>query len=205
MGRSAKRKGTSSGAAAFEVSLQRALRFVEVERRRLVRAIRPFGLSRADLDDVVQIAVTELALRWNDRLARLSLRDLYAHVLRTAHLRARDARRREKRRLQGEERFRSQPPEAIDPEKKVLVARARTAYLETLRRLPPWLRDPLVLSIEGDLTCDEIATALDVPVGTVKTRLRRARALCVVPPVLRGRRGTAWTEHLSGVRKIATR
>src|SRR5437868_10510372 len=107
MGRST--KGHRPSAAGFEASLQRALRFVEVERPRLVRAIRPFGLSAADLDDVVQVAITELALSWNARLARLSMRELYACVLHTAHLRARDALRREKRRLQREKRFRSVP------------------------------------------------------------------------------------------------
>lgn len=182
MARSPKRERSSGSAAGFEASLQRALEFVELERPNLVRAIRPFGLSAADLDDVVQVAVTELALSWNDRLARLSVCELYARVLRTAHLRAKDAVRREKRRLQREARFHSVPPEApLDPERKILLERERTEYLHALRKLPPWLREPLVLSIEGDLTAAQIAAIVGVPVGTVKTRLRKARALCGAP------------------------
>jgi RNA polymerase sigma-70 factor, ECF subfamily len=182
----------------FEESLRRALAFVELERPRLVRAIRPFGLSAADLDDVVQVAITELALSWDDGLARLSIREVYARVLRTAHLRARDAVRREKRRLRREERFRSVSPEGpADPERAVLRKRERAAYWAALRRLPPGLLRPLLLAIEGEMTCEEIAEVLDLPVGTVKTRLRKARALCRGPGwgrVVRartGRKGTA--------------
>jgi RNA polymerase sigma factor (sigma-70 family) len=179
---------------------------VEVERPNLVRAIRPFGLSAADLDDVVQVAVTELALSWNDRLARLPVCELYAHVLRTAHLRARDAVRREKRRLQREARFHSVPPEApLDPERKILLERERTEYLYALRKLPPWLREPLVLSIEGDLTASQIAAILGVPVGTVKTRLRKARALCGAPRVFRQRLEAARTERAPSPRKKVNR
>jgi RNA polymerase sigma-70 factor (ECF subfamily) len=205
MGRSAKRQRSAESREKFEASLQRALRLVEVQRPRLVRAMRSFGLSAADLDDVVQVAVTELALSWNARLARLPVRELYARVLRTAHLRARDAVRREKRRLQREERFRSVPPESpVDPERKVLLERERTAYLESLRKLPPWLRDPLVLAIEGDLTLPQIASILGVPVGTVKTRLRRARDLCGAPRHIRRRSRSARTDRPYLLKKIAT-
>jgi len=204
MGRSTKRKRSSGRGAGFEASLQRALQFVEVERPQLVRAIRAFGLSPADLDDVVQVAITEIALSWNDRLARLPVRELYTHVLRTAHLRARDALRREKRRKQREERFRSVPPEApLDPERKVLLERERTAYLEALRKLPPWLRDPLVLSIEGDLTTPQIAAILGVPVGTVKTRLRKARELCAAPRSIRRRSRAPRTDKVPYLKRIA--
>ena len=202
MGRSAKRQGASRS-AGFEASLQRALLFVEVERPRIVRAIRPFGLSAADLDDVVQVAITEIALSWNDRLARLPVAELYARVLRTAHLRAIDAVRREKRRAQREKGFHSVPPEGpIDPEEKILLERERTTYLESLRKLPPWLRDPLVLALEGDLTAPQIAAILGVPVGTVKTRLRRARELCGVSRSVPSRSRAARTERASAPRKI---
>jgi RNA polymerase sigma-70 factor (ECF subfamily) len=164
---------------AEEVSLRRALQFVENERCRLMRAIRPFGLSAADLEDVVQVAVTELALGWNERLARLSMRELYACVLRTAYLRARDAARRERRRLKREEILRFVPPDApVDPERRILLAHESAEHRQALGRLPSWLREPLVLSIERGLSCRDIATFLGIPVGTVKTRLRRARALC---------------------------
>jgi RNA polymerase sigma-70 factor (ECF subfamily) len=182
MAKSTQRSKKSRPPLGFEASLRRALEVVELERPRLVRAIRPFGLSSADLDDVVQVAITELALSWDDHLARLSMREIYARVLRTAHLRARDAVRREKRRLQREERFHFVPPEGpIDPEKTILRKRERAAYWAALRRLPPGLLRPLLLAIEGELTCEQIAGVLGLPVGTVKSRLRKARALCRMP------------------------
>lgn len=55
-------------------------------------------------------------------------------------------------------------------------------------RLSPWLcaalaglrrrdRDALVLHVVGDLSIEEVARALDVPPGTVKSRLHRARRI----------------------------
>lgn len=55
-------------------------------------------------------------------------------------------------------------------------------------RLAPWLRealnalrrrdrDALFLHVVGDLSIDEVAAALDVPAGTVKSRLHRARRI----------------------------
>ncbi len=48
---------------------------------------------------------------------------------------------------------------------------------EALRRLPPEYRSAVVLSDVVGLTYQEIGDALDVPVGTVRSRLHRGRAL----------------------------
>jgi RNA polymerase sigma factor (sigma-70 family) len=45
-----------------------------------------------------------------------------------------------------------------------------------LTRLSAELRDTLLLAVWGDLSYDEVATALGVPVGTVRSRLSRARS-----------------------------
>jgi RNA polymerase sigma factor (sigma-70 family) len=50
------------------------------------------------------------------------------------------------------------------------------AVVDRIRRLPRRERDVLVLSVWEGLTHAEIATALDTTVGTVKSRLSRARA-----------------------------
>ena len=46
---------------------------------------------------------------------------------------------------------------------------------EAVAQLPGEERDALVLYVWEELSYDEIAAALDVPVGTVKSRLNRAR------------------------------
>jgi RNA polymerase sigma factor (sigma-70 family) len=45
-----------------------------------------------------------------------------------------------------------------------------------LARLPEGLRDTLLLVAWGDLSYEEAATALAVPVGTVRSRISRARS-----------------------------
>ena len=44
-----------------------------------------------------------------------------------------------------------------------------------IRRLPPKLRDALLLAAAGDLTQDEIAAALHIPSATFRGRVRDAR------------------------------
>lgn len=48
--------------------------------------------------------------------------------------------------------------------------------VDALRRLPPGERDALLLLAWADLTYEQVAEALDVPVGTVRSRIARARA-----------------------------
>jgi RNA polymerase sigma factor (sigma-70 family) len=50
-----------------------------------------------------------------------------------------------------------------------------TAAVRALRRMPSIDRDCLLLYLQGGLTYDEVATALDIPIGTVRSRLNRAR------------------------------
>jgi RNA polymerase sigma-70 factor (ECF subfamily) len=47
--------------------------------------------------------------------------------------------------------------------------------VEVLALLPDAERDALLLYAWEELSYDEIATALDVPIGTVRSRLNRAR------------------------------
>ncbi|MEC9487417.1 MAG: sigma-70 family RNA polymerase sigma factor [Prosthecochloris sp.] len=49
----------------------------------------------------------------------------------------------------------------------------RSTVQELLEQLKPDYRECLLLRFEADLKLEEIAEALDIPVGTVKTRLRR--------------------------------
>ncbi len=66
-------------------------------------------------------------------------------------------------------------PSPPDPERAAAQAERRSAVQAALLALPPRLRLPLVLyDIEG-LAYPDIARTLDVPEGTVKSRIHRAR------------------------------
>lgn len=74
--------------------------------------------------------------------------------------------RTERRRLRAYARIdASAPPEANE----------RAELAAALEALPAREREALLLYALADLTYDEIAAALDVPIGTVRSRLARAR------------------------------
>lgn len=82
-----------------------------------------------------------------------------------------DHRRLERRRLvtlarlsNDLDRYAEQSGAALDP-----------ALVAALRRVPAVERDTLLLVVWGELTQDEAAVALGVPVGTVSSRITRAR------------------------------
>lgn len=82
-----------------------------------------------------------------------------------------DHRRLERRRLAGLERLSSEAATLIEHHDAGLAPELVTA----LRRLPAAERDTLLLVVWGELTQEEAAEALGVPVGTVSSRITRAR------------------------------
>jgi len=87
-----------------------------------------------------------------------------------------DHRRSEKRRLRALERLadRRPDPPSDRPAGEPIVS-AHTAV--SLRKLSHADRETLLLVAWGELTYDETATALQIPTGTVRSRLARARRL----------------------------
>jgi RNA polymerase sigma factor (sigma-70 family) len=59
---------------------------------------------------------------------------------------------------------------------RVSASTANRRLAAALARLPAELRDTLLLVAWGDLSYEQAATALGVPVGTVRSRLSRARS-----------------------------
>jgi RNA polymerase sigma factor (sigma-70 family) len=60
-------------------------------------------------------------------------------------------------------------------EDRLSAAAARTRLLEALASLNPGDRDVVVLVAWEELTYEEVAASLDIPLGTVRSRLNRAR------------------------------
>lgn len=66
------------------------------------------------------------------------------------------------------------------PETSLLAASDRTLLNRLVEELPPLFREVIVLREVEELSYRDIATVLDVPVGTVMSRLARARGRLLV-------------------------
>jgi RNA polymerase sigma-70 factor (ECF subfamily) len=138
------------------------------------RTVRRLGVPPEALDDAAQ----EVFVIASRRLASIEHGKERAFLYGTAVRVASTARRAQSRRRQ------APPPEgeAPDPADTAPAAdelvdrkRARELLDELVARLPDDTRPVFVLyELEG-LTMDEIATCIEVPPGTVASRLRRAR------------------------------
>jgi RNA polymerase sigma-70 factor (ECF subfamily) len=94
---------------------------------------------------------------------------------------ARHHRRAERRRLLADARTGPEPVLALDPgfekaEARIQAQAARPAMATALASLRPDERDVLLLYAWAELGYAEIAEALEIPVGTVRSRLSRARS-----------------------------
>ena len=68
-------------------------------------------------------------------------------------------------------------PREPDPLQQVLRTEARQAVRSALLRLPDHYREPVLLRYYSELSYEEIADALGIALGTVKSRLAEARRL----------------------------
>ena len=64
-----------------------------------------------------------------------------------------------------------------NPEEKIILDQAVAKSLENLARLPETYREVAELRFLRDLSYEDISRILWLPMGTVKTRIRRARKL----------------------------
>jgi RNA polymerase sigma-70 factor (ECF subfamily) len=136
------------------------------------RSLRRLGVPAADVDDCAQ-QVFWVAARKLDEVQVASER---AFLFTTAWRVASDARRaRVRRREVNEDDAAEAPAEGPDPEQIADRRRARAVLDEVLDAMPMDLRAPFVLFELEELPTAEIAAMLDLPTGTVASRLRRAR------------------------------
>ena len=80
-------------------------------------------------------------------------------------------------------------PAAIDPEQAALRSAESRALADAVARLPLPFREVLILRELEDLSYKEISRIADIPIGTVMSRLARARSLLQRSPQLRAIRG----------------
>jgi RNA polymerase sigma-70 factor (ECF subfamily) len=159
-------EGSLTEPACFEVIFDRHYERVYAF---LVRAIGPDGADLAQ--DVFQIAFqdrerfrddADSAKPWLFGIARNVLRRWY---------RTQSRRRRGWLHLPREEGL-DFTSDTVD---RLSAAAMRGEIRRALRVMPSHERDVLLLFALGDVTYEEIAEAIDVPVGTVRSRLHRAR------------------------------
>jgi len=137
------------------------------------RTVRRLGLADAEVDDVVQevflVAARHIATIENER----------GFLFRTcqfvcSHTRRAVQRRRE---VADDELLEAVVDRRANPEESAAQAQTRQQLQELLDELPFDLRAVFVLFELERLTTVEIAEMLDLPSGTVASRLRRAREL----------------------------
>ncbi len=67
------------------------------------------------------------------------------------------------------------PSTAASPEERARAGESRRSVLGALQKLPPEFRLPVVLRDLEEWSYEEIAVSLDLPLGTVKSRIARGR------------------------------
>ena len=121
-------------------------------------------------DDLVQSTLERALSRWTSRRDDEALRAWLFSVLYRLFL---DKRRRSRRYVAALERLQSSDEPAQPSVEREVIAQSA---LEALQQLSPEQRSLLLwVSVEG-LSYQEIADILEVPMGTVMSRLSRARA-----------------------------
>lgn len=125
------------------------------------------GLRGSDVDDGVQ----DVQIRMLERGSGVHSPSAWACVVATRV--ALDLRRRELRWQRLQPRLWRAPREEMSQHGEMGDFALRATVKEGLRTLDPELRVLVILRFYGDLTLPEIAEALDLPLGTVKSRLHR--------------------------------
>ena len=138
----------------------------------LWRFLRRLGIADGDTDDAAQEVVLVLARK----LDQVEVGAERSFVLSTAFRVASGFRRaaRRRREVDDDELVGFESPE-LNPEALAEKQRLRVVLQRVLNELPLELRAVFVLYELEELTMAEIAATLELPPGTVASRLRRAR------------------------------
>jgi RNA polymerase sigma-70 factor (ECF subfamily) len=135
------------------------------------RSLRRLGIPAVDADDCAQQVFLVASRKLDDILPGCERPFLFSTALRVAS----DARRSRSRRREVFEDVDEPRDSAPNPEQVAEQKSSRALLDEVLDSLPMELRAVFVLFELEELPSTEIADMLAIPVGTVASRLRRAR------------------------------
>jgi RNA polymerase sigma-70 factor (ECF subfamily) len=184
----------ADGAVACEAAADRRLRgLIDAQYDFIWRSLRRLGVADGDVDDAAQ-QVFVIAAR---KLAAIRVDRERSFLFQTALRVAADCRRTCRRRREvAEDQLEHRdhwPDPAPAPDDMVDLRRARARLAEILEEMPLDVRAVFVLFELDEMTMAEISSLLDLPEGTVASRLRRARiqfreaaARIMGAPALRG-------------------
>ncbi len=158
------------------------------------RCLRRFGVPAADADDAAQqvflVAANKLTSVPQDRER--------AFLFATAARIAANARRSIRRRQSAYDNFSHAPEEpSVSQDELSDQLRARTLLDQVMADMPEDLREVFVLFEIEEISIQDIAATLEIPVGTVGSRLRRARQ-AFQQAVTRHRARTGFKQGVAG-------
>lgn len=145
----------------------------------LYRVALRFTREPAKAEDLVQDTMVKAYRNWEKFEPGTSARAWLLAILRNTFINAYRREKREPIPMEHEvlDAMAAHPGEDSDPEDAFFDKIVDERILKALDTLPPEFREVMVLSDVEGLPYAEIAHALAIPVGTVKSRLFRARRL----------------------------
>jgi RNA polymerase sigma-70 factor (ECF subfamily) len=166
--------GESATATAGDARAREIQHAIDVHFDGLWRFARRLGIREADVDDVLQEVITILAARLPSVAPERRKPFLFETTFRVASEHRRKSwNKREVAQGDGD----AEPPSlGLGPDDLLDDARARAVLERVLDSLPLEVRAVFILYEIEEHTMIEIAAILDIPPGTVASRLRRARA-----------------------------
>jgi RNA polymerase sigma-70 factor, ECF subfamily len=136
------------------------------------RCLRRFGVPAADADDAAQ----QVFLVAADKLSDVPVERERAFLFATAARIAANARRSIRRRQSAYDNLSHAPEEpSVSQDELSDQLRARALLDQVMADMPEDLREVFVLFEIEEISIQDIATTLEIPIGTVGSRLRRAR------------------------------
>ncbi len=136
------------------------------------RCLRRFGVPAADADDAAQ----QVFLVAADKLSDVPVERERAFLFATAARIAANARRSIRRRQTAYDSLSQAPEEpSVSQDELSDQLRARALLDQVMADMPEDLREVFVLFEIEEISIQDIATTLEIPIGTVGSRLRRAR------------------------------